>query len=400
MWFIPSKIFLLSLLTLSFCDQQQTAQLTQAPPVQEEKPIVLGASRFSEYVPSLEGQRVGIVVNHTSFIDETHLVDTLLNQSVNIKKIFAPEHGFRGKVDRGETVANDVDSKTGLPLVSLYGRQKKPSQEMLNDIDVVIFDIQDVGARFYTYISTMHYVMEACAELGKKVIILDRPNPNGHYVDGPILKPEQRSFIGMHEIPIVHGLTVAELAQMINNEGWLANGIKCDIQIVTCENYFHGRDYTLPIKPSPNLPNQQSILLYPTLCLFEGTTMSLGRGTTFPFQVIGYPDSLFGSFTFTPTSLEGWEKNPKHKDVVCYGEDWREKKDGLAFNISKLIEIYQKFPNKDDFFISSFNRLAGNAVLKQQIIDGLTEEAIRMTWQEGLEAYKIKRKNYLLYPEE
>ncbi|MBT8326989.1 MAG: DUF1343 domain-containing protein, partial [Bacteroidia bacterium] len=254
-----------------------------------EPAIILGSEQVMEYLPVLHGKRVGLVVNQTSTIGETHLVDSLIKLGVNIKKVFAPEHGFRGNHSAGAIIKNGVDVKSGLPVVSLYGSNKKPTAEMLKDIDVVLFDIQDVGVRFYTYISTMHYVMEACGELDKKVVVLDRPNPNGFYIDGPILEKEFSSFIGMHEIPIVHGLTVGELALMLNGEKWLKNGVQCDLKVVSCKNYNHNRMYELPIKPSPNLPNMNSVYLYPYLGLFEGTNVSIGRGTETPFQIVGRP---------------------------------------------------------------------------------------------------------------
>ena len=280
--------------------QEQTAQDETQEQIQQEavKEVVIGAARFEEYVPQLKGKKVGVVVNQTSAIDGEHIVDILLAKEVNITKIFAPEHGFRGTADAGEKVKSGKDVKTGLPILSLYGKTRKPSKAMIQDLDVLIFDIQDVGARFYTYISTMHYVMEAAAENGKRVIVLDRPNPNGHYIDGPIRKSNLKSFVGMHPIPIVHGLTVGELAKMINGERWLKGGLTCDLTVVKCENYDHNTFYELPIKPSPNLPNIRSIYLYPSLCLFEGTVVSVGRGTSTPFQIYGHPRYKNGTYQF------------------------------------------------------------------------------------------------------
>ena len=365
--------------------------------------IVLGAARFSEYEAALAGKSVALVVNQTSMIDDSHLVDILLNKGIDIKTVFAPEHGFRGKADAGAHVSDSKDGKTGLPIVSLYGKNKKPSAEQLANIDVVIFDIQDVGARFYTYISTMHYVMEACAENNKKVLVLDRPNPNGHYVDGPVLDLKFQSFVGMHPIPIVHGMTVGELAQMINAEAWLKGGLRCDLQVVPCLNYTHKMPYELPIKPSPNLPNLRAIYLYPSLCLFEPTVVSIGRGTDKQFQVAGSTTkNEETTFSFTPVSKEG-AKYPKHENKTCYGHDFTlesaESYRQNQLNLSWLIAFYNNTSDKKEFFTSSdfFNKLAGNAILQEQIKVGLPETQIRQTWQAKLQIFKDKRKKYLLY---
>jgi uncharacterized protein YbbC (DUF1343 family) len=298
--------------------------------------------------------------------------------------------------DAGATIQNSTDVQTGLPLISLYGSNKKPTPEQLKDIDIVVFDMQDVGARFYTYISTMHYVMEACAEQQKTLLLLDRPNPNGNYVAGPILQQEQQSFVGMHPIPIVHGLTVAELAQMINGEGWLKNGVICPLLIVKNKNYDRQKAYSLPVKPSPNLPTAQAVALYPSLCLFEGTILSVGRGTDFPFEVVGGTSSQYGTFTFTPKSKAG-ATQPVLQDKKCYGLDLRKEKN-TSFSLRFLIEMYQKSPEKDKFFNSFFDKLAGNKQLRQQIAQGMSEKEIEKTWQTDLEAYKAKRYSYLLYP--
>jgi len=365
-----------------------------------EKPeIVPGSERMHRYLPLLKGQRIGLVVNHTSLVKDTHLVDTLLSRGVTIKKIFAPEHGFRGERDAGEKVENAVDRQTGLPLISLYGKNKKPTSGQLGDIDMVIFDIQDVGTRFYTYISTMHYVMEACGEYGVKVLILDRPNPNGDYIDGPVLDLEFQSFVGMHPIPIVHGLTVGELARMINGEKWMENGITCDLTVVPATNYHHEATYKLPVKPSPNLPNQQAVKLYPSLCLFEGTIISVGRGTYDPFQVIGYPDQKYGSFTFTPESIPGMAKYPKYEGQKCYGKDLRNIEPPQALDLRYLLSFYKISGKGKGFFNGFFDRLAGTDALRNQILSGMAEEEIRKSWQEKLETFKIKRKKYLLYPD-
>ncbi|MBC8111390.1 MAG: DUF1343 domain-containing protein [Verrucomicrobia bacterium] len=370
---------------------------TKNEPINTEIDTILqvGAEQLDLYLPDLQGKRVGMVVNHTSLVGKTHLVDTLLKYQIQLKKIFAPEHGFRGEADAGEKIINSTDPKTGIPLVSLYGKNKKPSAEQLADIEVVIFDMQDVGTRFFTYISTMHYVMEAAAENDKKVIILDRPNPNGHLIDGSMLVPKFKSFVGMHNIPLLHGLTIAELANMINGEGWLAGGMKCKLKTVPNKNYKHHKSYILPVRPSPNLPNQQAVLLYPSVCLLEGTVLSVGRGTDFPFQVIGGNNPVYGSFTFTPKSAFGARK-PLLENQTCFGIDLRNESTN-GFTLKYLIDFYQKSPDKANFFNSYFDTLVGTDVLKKQIIAGMTEEQIRQTWQTDLEKYKTLRKKYLLY---
>ena len=386
--------FLWSLLA---CQSQEKSSV-HSDPQESDDELVLGAERLQAYLPLLENKKVALVVNHTSLVGSTHLVDTLLSRGVDVVQVFAPEHGFRGAQEAGETVENSIDKATGLPIVSLYGTNKKPTAAQLQDIDAVVFDIQDVGVRFYTYISTMSYVMEACAEQGKMVVILDRPNPNGDYVDGPILQPSQRSFVGLHPIPIVHGLTVAELAYMINEEKWLANGVRCTLKLIEMENYHHQLIYHLPVKPSPNLPNYQSIRLYPSLCLFEGSQVSIGRGTQFPFQVYGHPHFSDSNFSFTPVAIPGMDQNPKHKDLVCGGVDLREI-DAPTFTLSYVLDAYQKFENKDQFFKKYFNLLAGNELLMGQIESGLNETEIRSSWEADLQNFKTMRKSYLLYPE-
>ncbi len=368
----------------------------------EKKEIIVGAKQLNQYLPLLEGKKIGLIVNHSSFIDTSHLVDVLIENNVKVVKIFAPEHGFRGKADAGEQVKDGVDIKTGLPIVSLYGKNKKPLPEQIVDLDVLVFDIQDVGARFYTYISTMHYVMEAAAESNKKMIVLDRPNPNGHYVDGPILDTNFQSFVGMHSIPIVHGMTVGELALMINGEKWLKNHVQCDLKVIKCQHYDHKTFYNLPIKPSPNLPNMGSIYLYPSLCLFEGTKVSVGRGTTKPFLQIGIPQSTTYNYSFVPQPNEG-AKHPKHEGKACEGIDFSplplDSLRNTKFSIKWLVEFYQLTNNKEDFFNNFFNKLAGNSDLKEQIINGYTIEEIRSSWDEPLKEFKQKRKQYLLYPD-
>lgn len=365
--------------------------------------IVLGAKRFDVYKPYLEGKRVAIVGNHTSVVDSVHLVDFLLNKNINIVKVFAPEHGFRGTADAGEKVESGKDTKTGLPIISLYGKNKKPTKEQLQDVDVLIFDIQDVGARFYTYISTMHYVMEAAAENDKKVIVLDRPNPNGFYVDGPILDLKHQSFIGMHPVPVIHGMTVAEYATMVNEEGWLEKGVKCDLTIVTCENYAHSDYYELPIAPSPNLPNMAAIYLYPSLCLFEGTKVSVGRGTDLQFQVIGYPEYSDTSFCFTPKPNVG-AKNPDYNGEKCCGLNLQQFGDLYFRNIEKLyldwlLLMYESYPNKKEFFRKDgfFTLLVGNENIQKLIEQGKSVEEISAVWKNDVAQFKKIRKKYLLY---
>lgn len=366
--------------------------------------IRTGAEQTEKLLPLLKGKRVALVVNQTSIVGDrhTHLLDTLLALEVDIKKVFAPEHGFRGNADAGETVKNGRDVKSGLPILSLYGKNKKPQASQLTDIDVVLFDIQDVGARFYTYISTMHYVMEACAENNKSVIVTDRPNPSD-FVDGPIREAGKKSFVGMHPIPILHGCTVGELAQMINGEGWLKNGIRCNLTVIPLEGWQHGQPYSLPIKPSPNLPNDTSIALYASLCPFEGTSVSVGRGTYMPFQVIGSPYIKGYTYQFVPRPLEGFDKNPLHKGLTCYGLDLREKQAPQGFSLTYVIEFYHAYKQAGQagqFFTraSWFDLLIGTASVRQAIIEGKNEATIRASWQQELDAYKQMRKQYLLYP--
>ena len=362
-----------------------------------------GAEQIEILIPLLNNKRIALVVNQTSVVnkEEVHLLDTLMALGMNVKKVFAPEHGFRGDADAGETVKNGCDIKSGVPILSLYGQNKKPTNTQLADIDVVVFDIQDVGARFYTYISTMHYVMEACAENNKKMIVTDRPNPCD-YIDGPIREPNQKSFVGMHPIPVLHGCTVGELAQMINGEGWLKNGIKCQLTIIPVDGWKHGESYSLPIKPSPNLPNNQSIALYASLCPFEGTDISIGRGTYTPFQIIGSPLIKDFPFTFTPQPLEGFDKNPLHKGMQCYGHDLRkiDAPRGLSLEYILLYyKVYKELGKANKFFTrpSWFDLLMGTSTVRQQIIDGKDENMIRQSWTAGLEDYKKLREKYILY---
>ncbi len=361
--------------------------------------LKLGAQQTDLYLDNLTGMNVGLLINHTSVVDDRHLVDYLLEYSINVKAIFAPEHGFRGLADAGELVKDNIDEKTGIPVISLYGNNKKPSKDQMNGLDVIIFDIQDVGVRFYTYISSMHYMMEACAENNVKMLVFDRPNPNGHLIDGPILDMDYKSFVGMHPIPVLHGLTVGELAHMINEEGWLAGNKKCDLTVVPMSHYKHSDSYSLPIKPSPNLPNDQSVMLYPSLCFFEGTKVSIGRGTYFPFQVIGYPNEKYGDFTFTPVSIDGMAKTPKLENKVCHGLDLREHPPVDKLDLSFMITFYNKWEEDEDFFIGYFNTLAGTDQLRKQIEQGWSEQDIRASWQEGLDNFKVMRSKYLLYAE-
>jgi len=372
-----------------------------AYPTYSGKKIITGADRTAAYLDYLKGKNVAMVINQSSVIGKklTPTLDSLFNLGISIKKIFGPEHGFRGNASDGAKIDDDVDKKTGIPAISLYGKHNKPTPEELKGIDLVIFDIQDVGARYYTYFATLHHVMEACAENNIEVMILDRPNPNGYFVDGPVLDTAFHSGVGMHPVPVAHGMTVAEYAQMINGEGWLKNHVKCKLHIVKMENYDHNRLYNLPVHPSPNLSTQQSIMLYPSICLFEGTTLSLGRGTTFPFQVIGSP-LLKGKykFSFTPVSIPGVSDNPPQKGNLCYGIDLRNYNaiDG-RINLKWLMELYKVFPDKEHFFTNYFTKLAGTDQLRKQIEAGTSEEDIRLSWEPALSQYKIMRTKYLLY---
>ncbi len=372
----------------------------------DSEKIITAAEQTEKYIPLLKGKKIAIVANQTTVIERkngngfVHLVDSLLALDINIIKVFAPEHGFRGKADAGEHVSNHKDVKTGLPIISLYGKNKKPSQEQLSNIDMVIFDIQDVGVRFYTYISTMTYVMETCAELGIPVIVLDRPNPNGHYVDGPTLEMKHKSFVGMHPIPLVYGMTMGEYAQMVNGEKWMEGGVKCDLTVIRLKNYNHDSEYNLPIRPSPNLPNSQSINLYPSLGFFEGTIINAGRGTEFQFQRYGAPffpsDSDTDDFTYTPQPNFG-SKDPKFKGELCYGVDLSKNKKQNTVNLKWLVDAYHKTPKEKEFFGKSFTIHAGNLQLQKQIESGKTAEEIRASWQKGVKKFKKIRNKYLIY---
>ena len=392
--FKSTYLFLFLLLNFQLISYAQSSELK----------IETAAARTGLYVNLLKGKNIAVVANQTSVIfkeiykkkqEARHLVDSLLMLGIEVKKVFAPEHGFRGKADAGEVVKDGFDTKTGLQIISLYGKNKKPSATQLKGIDIVVFDIQDVGARFYTYISSLHYVMEACAEAGIQVIILDRPNPNSHYIDGPVLKAKHKSFVGMHKVPVVYGMTIGEYGKMINGEKWLKNGIQCDLKVIPLKNYNHQTKYSLPIKPSPNLPNDKSINLYPSLCFFEGTNVSAGSGTEMQFQVYGSPYITKSSFTFTPQANEG-SKYPKYKNQLCFGEDLRTAKNLNKLDLSYLLKAYQQNTSKE-FFNTFFTKLAGTERLQEQIEQGLSEKEIRKTWVQDIISFKKIRKKYLIY---
>ena len=415
---------LLSLLVLISCGNFSKPKLKNNLVKSTDTLPIVGANRIGAYLPLLQGKRIGIVANQSSVIFKnaidslfevypdgseefshvvkndtlyTHLVDSLLSLHINVVKVFSPEHGFRGTADAGEIVNDSQDKKTGLPLISLHGKNRKPTKEQLQDIDIVIFDLQDVGVRFYTYLSTMHYVMEACAEADIPVIILDRPNPNAHYIDGPVLDMKHKSFLGMHPVPLVYGMTIGEYANMINNEHWLKDGIVCDLKVVPLKNYTHQTKYSLPIKPSPNLPNDQAINLYPSLDIFRGTTINVGRGTNFQMQCYGAPFFPKSYFSYMPKSNEG-AKHPRFENEVCYGVDLRNEKTLNQFTLKYLIDAFNKTPKDKQFFGPTFTVHAGNEILQKQIESGLSESEIKATWQDGLASFKKTREKYLIYP--
>ncbi len=370
--------------------------------VQESK-VICGADRLSYFVPKLTGKKVGLVANQSSRVQDKHLLDSLLELEVNVKRIFSPEHGFRGDADAGAKIDDQIDSKTGLPLISLYGDKRRPRQEDLQDLDIIIFDIQDVGVRFYTFLSTLHYVMDACAEYHVELILLDRPNPNGHYVDGPMRREGYQSFVGMHPVPVVYGMTIGEYAHMINGEGWLANGRNCQLEVVELKNYGHKTTYRLPIKPSPNLPTLKAVMLYPSLCFFEPTILSIGRGTQKQFQVIGHPDWVGHNFEFTPVPTPGAMK-PKLQGQLCKGMDLTTLSESTikswgAINLDYIVSAYADLKDQHDFFTSPsfFDKLAGSDELRKQLVDGMSAREVVASWQEDLEAFKTVRKKYLLY---
>ncbi len=373
--------------------------------------IQTGAEQTGKYLPYLKGKRVAMLANQTTIIGKKHLVDSLQTLGINIVKVFGPEHGFRGNASAGASVADETDKATGIPVISLYGKKNKPTKEDLANVDIMIYDLQDVGCRFYTNINALARLMEACSENGKELLILDRPNPNGYLVDGPILDMQFKSGIGMFPLPIAHGLTVGEFARMANGEGWLTNKMKCKLRIIKVANYHHDMPYELPVSPSPNLNTQQAIMLYPSTCLFEGTYLNHGRGTYYPFTVIGSPE-LKGKYTFNyiPKGIKGMAETPLFMNQVCYGLDLREYdveqlRQKKQVNLQWMMELYKASPNKKDFFNSSLSRemgvierLAGSALLRQQIIEGTSEKEIRASWEPGLSQYKVMRKKYLLYP--
>ncbi len=358
-----------------------------------------GADRLDQLLPLIEGRRVGLIVNQTSVVGEemTHLLDTLIARGVDVVAAYAPEHGFRGDADAGEKVVDGRDSRTGVAIKSLYGASRRPSEEQLQGVDILVFDIQDVGARFYTYISTLYYVMQSCGEFDIPIVVLDRPNPND-YVDGPIIREEHKSFVGALSIPLLHGLTVGELALMIDGERW-ASQEPLDLEVVEMRGWSHGEPYSLPIKPSPNLPNDQSIALYPSLCLFEATEVSVGRGTYDPFQIIGYPDPKFGEYTFTPQSLPGFEKNPLQRDKLCYGVDLREVSPPKGFSLGYFIDFMERSGEGAAFITREkfFDMLLGDSALREMITSGASEAEIRKVWQSDLKSYNKMRQKYLLY---
>jgi len=374
------QIICISLLMFNFSSQSQQ--------------LVLAAERTNSYLNHLQNKKVGIVGNQTSMIANTHLADSLLSLGIDIIKVFSPEHGFRGIADAGAIIEDGIDVKTGIPIISLYGENKKPKTEQLQGIDILVFDIQDVGVRFYTYISTLHYVMEAAAENNIQVIVLDRPNPNGHYVDGPILDTSFKSFVGMHPIPIVHGMTIGEYAKMINGENWITT--RCELIVIEMENYTHKTNYDLPVKPSPNLPNARAINLYPSLCLFEGTNISVGRGTDYPFQHFGAP-YLKSNYSYIPKSGEG-SKYPKHENIICFGTELRfQDKYLTAINLNWIVKTYKQCTEKEKFFNKFFDKLAGTNKLKNQIIAGNSAKEIKASWKEELDNFKELRSKYLIY---
>lgn len=380
-------IYLILFLPLSLCGQSSP---------------IPAACKLTSYLPLLSGKRIAVAANQTSLVGNVHLVDTLISLHVNIQKIFCPEHGFRGTADAGEKIQNETDSRTGIPIISLYGKKLKPARKDLTGIDIFLFDIQDVGARFYTYISTLHYVMESCAENDILLVVLDRPNPNGNYIDGPVLDTSFRSFVGMHPVPVVYGMTMGEYALMINGEKWLKKNMQCNIKVIPCDHYSHSSVYHLPVRPSPNLPDMRSVYLYPTLCLFEGTMMSVGRGTPWPFQVIGHPLYPDTAFSFVPATIPGTTKNPLFEGQICYGLDLRNTDTAVVWkprqiSLNILISMYNTMGKNTGFFTPFFDKLAGNHQLRTQIVNGKSEAEIRESWEKDLQKFRETRKKYLLY---
>jgi len=393
-------IFILVLQILSFCScfsQEETPVLTNYNEITTGAQVLINSK-----LDLIKGKNIAVVANQASLVGKTHLVDTLVSLQINIVKIFSPEHGFRGNTEAGEMINGETDEKTGIKVISLYGKYRKPPKDDLADIDLILFDLQDVGVRYFTYTSTMTYVMDACAENNIPVIVLDRPNPNGFYIDGPVLDTAYSSFIGLHPVPIVYGMTIGEYAQMVNGEYWLVDSLQCELTIIKMKNYKHNMIVKLPVSPSPNLPNWQSVYLYPSLCLFEGTVMSVGRGTEFPFQVYGHPQFMMGSFAFTPQSMPGKSMHPKFEGKVCYGQNLNGyaenyKKNTTKLNLTWLIESFKLMNKGSEFFTPYFNKLAGTDQLRKQIEIGKTEEKIRISWENGLEHFNKIRSKYLIY---
>jgi uncharacterized protein YbbC (DUF1343 family) len=400
-----SQIILCCAIFLSLkCNSAHPAKTTVSETSRQvENRIITGAERTDSYFPFLQGKKIGLIVNQTSMIGSVHLVDSLMRAGISLKRVFAPEHGFRGDADAGEKIYDTKDPITGLEIISLYGNKKKPSRQDLGDIDLLVFDIQDVGVRFFTYLSTLHYVMEAAAESGIPLIVLDRPNPNGHYIDGPILDSKFKSFVGLHPVPVVYGMTIGEYAQMINGEKWLNNGIQCELTVVPVDNYNHRKKYVLPVRPSPNLPNLRSVLLYPSICYFEGTTVSIGRGTMKQFQVLGHP-KLNSDFSFTPSPNPG-AKDPPHNGRICYGTDLSTISEDQLFenasiDLNYVLSYYKQLEGLNEkFFLDNlfFDKLAGSDHLRKQITDGSNAIEIKVSWQSDLEKFKQIREKYLLY---
>lgn len=393
-------LLVLILFSLNSCKQSKTPTIASESPLIPKK-IEVAANQTQLYLKLLENKNIAVVANQTSVIfkengNYTHLVDSLLKHNINVKKVFSPEHGFRGKADAAEKVADGIDTKTGLPIISLYGKNKKPSKENLTAIETIVFDIQDVGVRFYTYISTLHYVMEACAENNISIIVLDRPNPNTHYIDGPTLNPKHKSFVGMHPVPLVYGMTIGEYAQMINGEKWLKNKVKCDLTVIPLKNYTHQSSYNLPIRPSPNLPNDLSINLYPSLGFFEGTTINAGRGTENQFQQYGAPFFPKSEFNYTPKPNFG-SKYPKHQNKLCYGISLKNIQKLDSINIEWLVDAYTKTPKTEKFFGNTFTIHAGDTILEYQLKNNISPQEIRKSWQPKVKYFKKIRANYLIY---
>jgi len=393
-------LILITTATIFGCCQQNQNLSKQLP---SNGNILPGAYSTGKYLSLLKGKRIGVVANNTSLIGKTHLVDSLILLKINVVKIFGPEHGFRGDQADGETILNAKDLKTGIEVVSLYGNHQKPAPTDLKNIDIMIFDIQDVGARFYTYISTLTYVMEGCAENNIPLIVLDRPDPNGYYVDGPVMEKAFQSFVGLHPVPVIYGLTIGEYATLVNGEKWLKDAVHCSLTIIKCDNYTHNSRYQLPVRPSPNLQDMKAIYLYPSLCLFERTVVSVGRGTDKPFKVFGHPKFSNGSYSFTPLPIKGVSEDPPLKGQLCYGQNLEKaaeiiKKDG-HFELKWLLEAYKNLNIQTEFFTANFDKLAGNSKLREQIIAGKSETEIRKSWQPELDAFKKIRKKYLLYPD-